>query len=49
MNIALTIVGIVLILEAVRDVFHTLFNPSIGSSIHDSCSGPMQRRVGICF
>jgi hypothetical protein len=28
MNIALTILGIVLILEAVRDVFHTLFNPS---------------------
>ena len=28
MDIALTMVGIVLILEAVRDVFHTLFNPS---------------------
>ncbi len=28
MTIALTITGIVLILAAVRDVFHTLFNPS---------------------
>jgi hypothetical protein len=28
MNIALTTLGIVLILAAVRDVFHTLFNPS---------------------
>ncbi|OLE10310.1 MAG: hypothetical protein DMG99_18145 [Acidobacteria bacterium] len=28
MTIALTIIGIVLILAAVRDIFHTLFNPS---------------------
>ena len=53
MTIALTIIGVVLILAAVRDVFHTLFNPSkqgdlsewIARSIWRSIRGTIPRAL----